>query len=53
MLTLETNKIFDDGAQHLAEALQYNTVRLVLDSPVLYTPVSFNTDTYNTESHKE
>ncbi len=49
-LNLEFNQITDEGAQHLANALYQNRVRLVLYSSISYASLSFNTDTYYIES---
>jgi hypothetical protein len=38
MLDLELNNIDDEGAEHLAQALQNNTVRQVLFGSTAYSP---------------
>jgi hypothetical protein len=48
-LDLGHNQIGDQGAQHLAQALQNNTVRQVLFLTTAYSPLSFNTDTHQAQ----
>jgi hypothetical protein len=45
-LNLRSNHINDEGGQHLAQALQNNTVRDVFFFSISYSPLSFNTDTH-------
>jgi hypothetical protein len=52
-LNLRHNQIGDVGAQHLVNALEHNTVRLVLYSSVLKISASFNSDTHFVESQKK
>jgi hypothetical protein len=44
-LNLRSNHIHDEGAQHIAHALQNNTVRDMFFFSITYSPLSFNTDT--------
>jgi hypothetical protein len=46
MLDLTYNKIGREGAEHLADALEHNTVRLILNSSILYTSMSFDIDAH-------
>jgi len=52
-LNLTFNRIGDEGAQFLANALQTNTVRELLYSSITGSPSSFNTDTHNVASSRE
>jgi Ran GTPase-activating protein (RanGAP) involved in mRNA processing and transport len=47
-LDLEFNGIGDEAAQHLADALQNNTVILILSSSISYTYLHFFTQTLTT-----
>ncbi len=49
-LNLEYNQIGVDGARHLAQALQNNTVRDLLFFSTAHSPLSFNTDTHHAQS---
>ncbi len=52
-LNLTLNKIGDEGAEFLANALQTNTVRELFYSSITRSPSSFTTDTHNVESYIE
>jgi hypothetical protein len=52
-LDVQCNSITDEGAQHLANILQHNTVGLIVYSSILYATVPFNTDTHHTESCRQ
>jgi nucleoside-diphosphate-sugar epimerase len=47
------NNICDEGAQHLAQALQNNTVRQFVFLSTVYPPLSFNIDTHHARSCDE
>jgi hypothetical protein len=47
-LNLTRNNIDATGAQHLANALLHNRVRIVFYPSISYTSISFTTDTYHT-----
>ncbi len=49
-LNLRSNDIDAEGAQHLAQALQNNTVRDVFFFSTTYSPLSFITDTHHAQS---
>jgi hypothetical protein len=49
MLHLQHNNIGDEGAQHLAQALQKNTVRQIVFLSTAYRPLSFNIDTHHAQ----
>jgi hypothetical protein len=49
-LDLQRNNIGAEGAQHLAQALQNNTVRDVFFVSTTYSTLSFNTDTHHAQS---
>jgi hypothetical protein len=49
-LDLSSNQIGAVGAQHLADALQHNTVTLILSSSISYTHLHFFTDTHHTKA---
>jgi hypothetical protein len=53
MLNLARNQIGDVGAQHLAQALQNNTVKDVFFFSITYSSLSFNADTHDTRSSME
>jgi hypothetical protein len=52
-LYLTWNEIGDEGAYHLSNALQQNSVRLVLYSSVSCVSVPFDTGTCHIESWKQ
>jgi hypothetical protein len=52
-LDLYNNNIGAEGAQHLAQALQNNTVRQDLFRSTIYSPWYFNADTYHPQSWGE
>jgi Ran GTPase-activating protein (RanGAP) involved in mRNA processing and transport len=49
-LNLHGNKIGAEGAQHLAQALQNNTVRQVLFRSAVYSLLYFDTDAHHARS---
>jgi hypothetical protein len=49
-LNLCWNKIDAKGAQHLAQALQSNTVRQLVFLSTAYLPLSFNIDTHHAQA---
>lgn len=53
MLHLDENKIGDQGAQYLGNALQINKVRQFLHTSITYVSCSLNADTQNAESCQE
>ncbi len=50
MLNLGWNGIGQDGAEHLANAIQHNTVQQLLRSYMQCVSVSINTDTHHAKS---
>jgi hypothetical protein len=52
-LNLNSNNIGDEGARHMAQALQSNTVSEVLSTSVTYPLLCFDTDTHHAESLRE
>jgi hypothetical protein len=48
-LDLAYNQIGTEGAQHLAQALQKNTVKDVFFFSITYSSLSFNTDTHHAQ----
>ncbi len=50
MLDLYDNQIGTKGVQHLAQALENNTVRKVFFFSITYSPLFFNTDTHHAQS---
>jgi hypothetical protein len=49
-LNFENNEIGHEGAQYLADTFRQNSVRLIFYLSVSYVCISFNTDTYYSES---
>jgi hypothetical protein len=49
-LDLRSNNIGAEGAQHLAQALQNNTVRDVFFFSTTHSPLSFEADTHHAQS---
>ncbi len=52
-LNLAWNDIHDEGAEHLAQVLQNNTVKQVLFGLTVYSPFCINTDTHHAQTWVE
>jgi Ran GTPase-activating protein (RanGAP) involved in mRNA processing and transport len=50
-LKLDGNKINDEGVQYIANALQYNTVRLTVALSLSFLYLSLNTDSLHSGSY--